>query len=133
MPDVSMERFRVEVGYDHGVKPGNIVGAIANEAGLDSKMIGQIEIYDRSTSQLLEYDYKLPHTAPDEWMTIDVGSFILAEGLNQLELLVVEGGYVTMRSHCGGAGLLFIFYIAISILLGGWECKLVAIGGVIFI
>jgi len=46
MPDVKMKRFRVEVGYDHGVKPGNIVGAIANEAGLDSKMIGQIEIYD---------------------------------------------------------------------------------------
>ena len=46
MPDVDMERFRVEVGYDHGVKPGNIVGAIANEAGLDSKMIGQIEIFN---------------------------------------------------------------------------------------
>ncbi len=46
MSDVDMERFRVEVGYDHGVKPGNIVGAIANEAGLDSKMIGQIEIFD---------------------------------------------------------------------------------------
>ena len=46
MPDVDMERFRVEVGYEHGVKPGNIVGAIANEAGLDSQMIGQIEIYD---------------------------------------------------------------------------------------
>ena len=46
MPDVEMKRFRVEVGYDHGVKPGNIVGAIANEAGLDSKMIGQIEIFD---------------------------------------------------------------------------------------
>ncbi len=46
MPDVQMKRYRVEVGYDHGVKPGNIVGAIANEAGLDSKMIGQIEIFD---------------------------------------------------------------------------------------
>lgn len=46
MPDVSMHRYRIEVGYDHGVKPGNIVGAIANEAGLDSKMIGQIEIFD---------------------------------------------------------------------------------------
>jgi ATP-dependent RNA helicase DeaD len=34
------------VGHNNGVKPGNIVGAIANEAGLDSKMIGQIEIFD---------------------------------------------------------------------------------------
>ena len=40
------ETFRLEVGYDHGVKPGNIVGAIANEAGLDSKNIGRIDIRD---------------------------------------------------------------------------------------
>ena len=41
-----MERFRLEVGHKHEVKPGNIVGAIANEAGLDSKHIGRIEIHD---------------------------------------------------------------------------------------
>jgi ATP-dependent RNA helicase DeaD len=41
-----MERFRIEVGHDHGVKPGNIVGAIANEAGLDSEHIGHIKIHD---------------------------------------------------------------------------------------
>ena len=39
-------RFRVEVGRNHDVKPGNIVGAIANEGNLDSKQIGQIDIYD---------------------------------------------------------------------------------------
>jgi ATP-dependent RNA helicase DeaD len=39
-----MERFRIEVGHDHGVKPGNIVGAIANEAGLDHDYIGRIDI-----------------------------------------------------------------------------------------
>jgi len=44
-PDKDMERFRIEVGYEHGVKPGNIVGAIANEAGLDGEHIGRIEIY----------------------------------------------------------------------------------------
>jgi ATP-dependent RNA helicase DeaD len=38
------ERYRIEVGHVHGVKPGNIVGAIANEAGLDGEHIGQIEI-----------------------------------------------------------------------------------------
>ncbi len=41
---VPMETFRVEVGYTHGVKPGNIVGAIANEAGVESSFIGRIEI-----------------------------------------------------------------------------------------
>jgi ATP-dependent RNA helicase DeaD len=47
--DDGMATFRVEVGHAHGVKPGNIVGAIANEAGIDSKFIGRIEIYDDYT------------------------------------------------------------------------------------
>ncbi|WP_315389207.1 DEAD/DEAH box helicase [uncultured Stenotrophomonas sp.] len=41
-----METFRIEVGHVHGVKPGNIVGAIANEAGLESRFIGRIDIHD---------------------------------------------------------------------------------------
>jgi len=40
-----MERYRIEVGHSHKVKPGNIVGAIANEGGIDSKNMGQISIY----------------------------------------------------------------------------------------
>ena len=44
--EAGMERFRIEVGHNHEVKPGNIVGAIANEADLDSKYIGRINIYD---------------------------------------------------------------------------------------
>ena len=48
-----MERFRINVGRDHGVKPGNIVGAIANEAEINSRYIGQIELYgDYSTVDL---------------------------------------------------------------------------------
>ncbi len=38
--------YRVEVGHEHGVKPGNIVGAIANEAGLESQFIGRLSIRD---------------------------------------------------------------------------------------
>ncbi len=45
-PQPGTERFRIEVGKSHGVKPGNIVGAIANEAGLDSQFIGRIDIHD---------------------------------------------------------------------------------------
>ena len=41
-----MERFRIEVGHDHEVQPGNIVGAIANEAGLDAEHIGHVDIRD---------------------------------------------------------------------------------------
>ena len=48
-PDVPMERYRIEVGREHGVQPKNIVGAIANEAGLESRYIGRIEIHDTYT------------------------------------------------------------------------------------
>jgi ATP-dependent RNA helicase DeaD len=44
--DVVFETFRVEVGHAHGVKPGNIVGAIANEAGLEGRYIGSVDIRD---------------------------------------------------------------------------------------
>ncbi len=43
-PDEGMERYRIEVGRIHDVQPGNIVGAIANEAGLSSEHIGRISI-----------------------------------------------------------------------------------------
>jgi len=52
-PDVAMQRFRLDVGRRNQVKPGNIVGAIANEAELESKYIGEIEIReDYSTVDL---------------------------------------------------------------------------------
>jgi ATP-dependent RNA helicase DeaD len=38
--------YRIEVGYQHGVTPREIVGAIANEAGLEGRYIGRIEIRD---------------------------------------------------------------------------------------
>ena len=53
LPEKDMERFRVEIGHKHKVMPANIVGAIANEAGLESKHIGLINIYeDYSTVEL---------------------------------------------------------------------------------
>jgi ATP-dependent RNA helicase DeaD len=41
-----LETYRIEVGHAHGVQPGNIVGAIANEADLDGRLIGHIDIHD---------------------------------------------------------------------------------------
>ncbi|MCL4130466.1 UNVERIFIED_CONTAM: hypothetical protein GTU68_037142 [Idotea baltica] len=55
-PDVEMSRFRLDVGRVNGVKPGNIVGAIANEAELESKYIGEIEIRDDYTTVDLPAD-----------------------------------------------------------------------------
>jgi ATP-dependent RNA helicase DeaD len=45
-PPAGYDRYRVEVGREHGVQPGNLVGAIANEAGIDSAHIGLIKIFD---------------------------------------------------------------------------------------
>ncbi|HEU4485508.1 MAG TPA: DEAD/DEAH box helicase [Povalibacter sp.] len=42
--DEELQTYRVEVGEIHGVRPANIVGAIANEAGLDGKYIGRVVI-----------------------------------------------------------------------------------------
>ena len=39
-----METFRIEVGSVHGIKPGNIVGAIANEARIEGVHIGRVDI-----------------------------------------------------------------------------------------
>jgi ATP-dependent RNA helicase DeaD len=51
--DVEMETYRIEVGRTHGVKPGNIVGAIANETGLDGDHIARIKIEENySTVEL---------------------------------------------------------------------------------
>jgi ATP-dependent RNA helicase DeaD len=44
--DEGMETYRIEVGQQHGVKTGNIVGAIANEAELDAQHIGRVQIFD---------------------------------------------------------------------------------------
>ncbi|HKX88118.1 MAG TPA: DEAD/DEAH box helicase [Sphingopyxis sp.] len=58
--DTNLETFRIEVGYAHKVKPGNIVGAIANEAGLESRHIGRIDIRDDHTY------IDLPRGMPDD-------------------------------------------------------------------
>ena len=41
---VPTQTYRIEVGHEHGVLPGNIVGAIANEAGIEGRHIGHIDI-----------------------------------------------------------------------------------------
>jgi ATP-dependent RNA helicase DeaD len=58
--NITMTRYRIEVGRNHDVKPGEIVGAIANEADIDGQYIGHIKLHD---------DYStvdLPKGMPDE-------------------------------------------------------------------
>ena len=70
-PDEGMQRYRIEVGHDHQVKPGNIVGAIANEADIESKFIGRICIYDdHSTVDLPEgMPKELLYTLKKVWVS----------------------------------------------------------------
>ena len=48
-PEEGMTRLFVGAGRDLGIRPSDIVGAIANEAGVPSKCIGAIDITDRFT------------------------------------------------------------------------------------
>src|SRR4051812_34196403 len=56
------QSYRIEVGHTHGVLPGNIVGAIANEAGIEGRHIGHIDIREG-------HSYVDLPALPDEMMT----------------------------------------------------------------
>ena len=57
---VGSETYRMEVGEKHGLGKGDVVGAIANEAGIEAKHIGKIEIFQ-------EHSYvDLPEGMPRE-------------------------------------------------------------------
>jgi len=74
--EAGMDRFRIEVGHDHKVMPGNIVGAIANEAGIDSKYIGRINIFDDHS--LVD----LPENMPKELLNQLKGVRVAGQRLN---------------------------------------------------
>ena len=44
-----MIRMHINVGNNHNVKPRDIVGAIANEAGIEGRLIGSVDIFDSFT------------------------------------------------------------------------------------
>ncbi|GAB6071446.1 DEAD/DEAH box helicase [Thiomicrorhabdus hydrogeniphila] len=84
-PDEGMTRFRIEVGTQHGVRPGNIVGCIANEAGLDSEFIRQLNI-------------------EDSYSTVDLPSDMPKAAKEDLSKAWVCGQQLKIREVTGGAG-----------------------------
>ncbi|MBA3581379.1 MAG: DEAD/DEAH box helicase [Gammaproteobacteria bacterium] len=78
VPEAGMARFRVDVGHDHGVKPGNLVGAIANETGIDSAYIGHIKIHD-------------------DYSTVDLPSDLPSKSLQVLQKTWVAGRQLSIR------------------------------------
>ncbi len=53
-----MIRYRVAVGHKDGVKPGQLVGALANEGGIEGARIGRIDI--RNAFSVVELPSSLP-------------------------------------------------------------------------
>jgi len=75
-PDVGQVRYRIAVGHKHKVKPGNIVGAIANEAGIDSKHMGRIMIDDKYST------IDLPEGMPKEIFNLLKNVYVAGQKLN---------------------------------------------------
>jgi ATP-dependent RNA helicase DeaD len=47
-PEAGMVRIFVGMGRQDGLRPGDLVGAITNESGLNGKQIGVIDVLDRT-------------------------------------------------------------------------------------
>jgi ATP-dependent RNA helicase DeaD len=84
-----MERYRIEVGKDHRVLPGHIVGAIAGETGLESKYIGRIRLFNEFST------VDLPVGMPEEMITKLKTAWICKR---QLEISLDQGAKAATRT-----------------------------------
>ena len=75
-----MSRYYLSVGEKHNVKPGNIVGCIANEADIDSDFIGSINILET-------------------FSTVDLPSGMPPELLQQLKKARIAGTTLGIRAY----------------------------------
>ncbi|MDQ6977036.1 MAG: helicase-related protein, partial [Ghiorsea sp.] len=79
-------RYRLEVGSSLEVRPGNIVGAIANEAGIDSEFINNIVIRDDHST------VDLPEGMPDSILKTLKKTRVAGKTLDLEEVEVEFGG-----------------------------------------
>jgi ATP-dependent RNA helicase DeaD len=93
-PDIAMQRYCVSVGYNNGVKPGNIVGMIINEADIDKDYVGHIEIFDDVTT------VDLPAEMPAELMKQLAEAFVCGQPSDLKP--VIEGQEATISPPSGG-------------------------------
>lgn len=96
----SMTTYRVEVGREHGVGPGNIVGAVTNEANLNNGDIGRINIFDRFSTIDLPSD--LPQDLIDHLKHVYVSGQRLDVSKSD-RTYAKSGGRKSGPSHGGGA------------------------------
>jgi len=81
--DENMVRYRIEVGRNHEARPGDIVGAIANEAGISSANIGHIKLHD-------------------EFSTVDLPKGLSNDVLSQLKKVRVRNRPLEISVDQGG-------------------------------
>ncbi len=77
-PEPGMNRYRIAVGRRDGVGPGNIVGAVANEAGIAGEQIGPIQIHE-------------------SYSTVDLPENIPADIFESLQQTRIAGRSLNMR------------------------------------
>lgn len=58
---VRLVAYRAEVGSEHGVQPGQLVGALTNEGGIPAKLIGSIQIHEEYSTLDLPEDIPQKH------------------------------------------------------------------------
>ncbi len=81
-PTGDMVRYRIDVGREHGVEVRDIVGAIANEAGIESRFIGRIGLYEESS-------------------TVELPAGMPAEAANALKRTRIRGVPINLRQDEG--------------------------------
>ncbi len=81
--DDSGTLYRIEVGRNDGVAPKDIVGAIANEAGIPGKSIGHIKIYD-------------------EFCTVSLPADMPPQTLKRMERIFIMGKPINITPWTGG-------------------------------
>ena len=79
-PQIPMRRYKLEAGNSNNIKPGNILGAIANEADMDSEYIGSIQIFDNFST------VDLPDEMPKETFEVLKKTVVNGKRLNIVEL-----------------------------------------------
>lgn len=84
-PAGDMVRYRIDVGREHGVEVRDIVGAIANEAGIESRFIGRIGLYEESS-------------------TVELPGGMPAEAANALKRTRIRGVPINLRIDEGRPG-----------------------------
>ena len=91
-PQVPMRRYRIALGNRDRIKPGNILGAIANEAEISSQYIGAIQIFQDFTT------VDLPDEMPKETLEVLRNVRVFDKKLN-IEELTEKNNTATAKEH----------------------------------